>query len=353
MRKDMICAPNNLIPGVKKNSTYCFLVGPIKGSDKWQFTVPEIDGITWINPRRPEKIEGELPQEEWLKQVNWETRGLRISDVVLVWIPKAIEENVSNYAKTTRSEITEVLARRKKVIIGIEDNIAGKRYLVEKAKQYGINVVHNSLDGCLDELKLWYKNRGADTFFTSDTHFNQQRTLELSQRPFRDLDDMNWSLIENWNRVVTPTSKIFIIGDFGDYNYLKYLNGQPVVIFGNYEFKEMDEKKMDTVDYSDWLKSLGVSNVHFNYAICTINSKKNDFVEEVKLFHEPHKYYEGPRYKFGVLGHCHQVMIRKFKDGGYGFNVGVDCNNYAPVNEDKVAFYLNAMKKYYDYETWI
>lgn len=39
-------------------------------------------------------------------------------------------------------------------------------------------------------------------WFTSDTHFNSERTLELSKRPFKTVEEMNNVLIKNWNSVV-------------------------------------------------------------------------------------------------------------------------------------------------------
>ena len=39
-------------------------------------------------------------------------------------------------------------------------------------------------------------------WFTSDTHFSSERTLELSKRPFRSVEEMDKILIENWNSVV-------------------------------------------------------------------------------------------------------------------------------------------------------
>jgi len=36
----------------KKTNWYVFLAGPIQGAPEWQFNMPEIDGITWLSPRR-------------------------------------------------------------------------------------------------------------------------------------------------------------------------------------------------------------------------------------------------------------------------------------------------------------
>ena len=344
----MICAPEELISGVKKDKIYVFLMGPIQNAPEWQFTVPDLNNVTWLNPRRPIKIEGSLSEEEWNKQFEWETLGLRICDYVLCWIPSpANKESEREYARTTRSEITEMLARKKNIILGISDDFGGRHYLEEKAKQYGVKVVHHSLNNCLDELKEKINNRKPKVFFTADTHFSAQRTLELSKRPFINTSDMDLALIENWNRVIRPGDKVFHLGDFGNWSRLKYLNGNITLVLGNYERKEMEEKKMDYIDYHDWLiNDLGISEVKLNYDVYKFGLE--NFKKEVKLVHEPSKFFQEPRYKFGLCGHCHQVQIRK-----WGYNVGVDCNNYIPCDEERVAFYLTAIEKYYDEETWL
>lgn len=356
MKDYIITAPNEIIRnGKKKDEIFVFLAGAIQSTpDEWQFTVPQLDGVTYLSPRRPEKIERMSP-EEWKRQYDWETLGLRVSDVILFWIPSPDPNKLikgRDYAQTSRMELLENLARGKKIILGIADNIHARNYMVQKAKDYGISVVHSTLENCLDELRLWLKNRKSNVWFTSDTHFNQQRTLELSLRPFKDLNDMNMALIENWNNCVGINDNLIFAGDWGSFDYLKYLNGNIIFILGNYERKDMLDRKMDFVDYHDWLtQDIGFSNVHLNYTTYTINTELNDgtnYVKEVKLIHEPSKFYQEPRLDWALFGHCHQIKMKK-----WGYNVGVDVNNYAPISEKDVAFYLRAIEKFYDEETWI
>ena len=51
-------------------------------------------------------------------------------------------------------------------------------------------------------------------FFTSDTHFCHANVVEYSERPFRDVDEMNETLIHNWNEVVPKDGIVFHLGDF-------------------------------------------------------------------------------------------------------------------------------------------
>jgi len=59
------------------------------------------------------------------------------------------------------------------------------------------------------------KKRGSKIFFTSDTHFGQQRTLELSKRPFKTVEEMDETMVLSWNSKVKKEDTVFHLGDFG------------------------------------------------------------------------------------------------------------------------------------------
>lgn len=51
-------------------------------------------------------------------------------------------------------------------------------------------------------------------FFTSDTHFFHARIIKHAGRPFGSVDEMNDTLIRNWNRIVPKDGFVFHLGDF-------------------------------------------------------------------------------------------------------------------------------------------
>ena len=57
-------------------------------------------------------------------------------------------------------------------------------------------------------------------WFTSDTHFSHCNIIKYCNRPFKDVDEMNKILIQNWNNVVRPDDIVWHLGDFalGDKN---------------------------------------------------------------------------------------------------------------------------------------
>ena len=55
------------------------------------------------------------------------------------------------------------------------------------------------------------------TWFTADTHFGSQRTLELSRRPFKDTDEMDAHIFSWWISLFEPGDVLYHLGDFGEF----------------------------------------------------------------------------------------------------------------------------------------
>lgn len=41
------------------------------------------------------------------------------------------------------------------------------------------------------------------TFYISDTHFDYEKIITLTKRPFSTVEEMNETMVERWNSVVT------------------------------------------------------------------------------------------------------------------------------------------------------
>ncbi|RAK51364.1 metallophosphoesterase family protein [Phenylobacterium deserti] len=76
------------------------------------------------------------------------------------------------------------------------------------------------------------------TFFTSDTHFGDHRTLNLYPRPFETVAQMDAELIARWNTAVGPQDEVWHLGDFARTTkiavaVLPQLNGRKHLVVGN------------------------------------------------------------------------------------------------------------------------
>lgn len=53
-----------------------------------------------------------------------------------------------------------------------------------------------------------------EIFFTSDTHYGHRGIIDMCQRPFFDLEDMDEGLIRRWNDRVRTNDVVYHLGDF-------------------------------------------------------------------------------------------------------------------------------------------
>lgn len=98
-----------------------------------------------------------------------------------------------------------------------------------------------------------YQENNYGIFFTSDTHFSQERTLTFSCRPFENVREMDQYIIDQWNSVVDPDDIVYHLGDFGNANICEQLNGRIKLVLGNYEYNP--DKNMLVTEYSTEISS--------------------------------------------------------------------------------------------------
>jgi len=90
--------------------------------------------------------------------------------------------------------------------------------------------------------------RKPKTFITSDLHLDHTNIIKYCKRPFLNTEDMNRTLVDNWNNTVSNKDKVYFLGDmsFGkgsrsaDY-WLTKLNGDIFFIRG-FSYKPSGER---------------------------------------------------------------------------------------------------------------
>ena len=78
-------------------------------------------------------------------------------------------------------------------------------------------------------------------YYISDTHLGHYNIIRLCNRPFSSVEEMDETIINNWNNVVKDTDTVYIGGDFcyksgkDPVEYLKRLNGHKHLLVGNHD----------------------------------------------------------------------------------------------------------------------
>ena len=170
-------------------------------------------------------------------------------------------------------------------------------------------------------------------FFTSDTHFNQLTKVTTKQVPFENVDEMNDELVRRWNNVVSYNDTVYHLGDFGDYDFIKKLNGRVILICGNYE--KRDYKVFEK--FRQKLLNLGFADVIENgmYLDEKVLGRK------VYLTHKPTDHAKDC---LTLFGHVHSLAVVK----PFGFNVACTYHNFTPITAKKVKYQLNFVAFYAD-----
>ena len=55
-------------------------------------------------------------------------------------------------------------------------------------------------------------------YFTSDLHLGHKNIIEYEDRPWVNVDDMTYGIINRWNSIVKPNDEVYILGDFAFQN---------------------------------------------------------------------------------------------------------------------------------------
>jgi len=165
------------------------------------------------------------------------------------------------------------------------------------------------------------------TWITADIHFDHTNILKFcaKSRPFYDVEEMNDTIIKNWNGMIAVNDLVYILGDVAFCNaekavrLLKRLNGRKILVRGNHDVKLLKDGNFRACfdQIEDYLE------IGFNGS-------------RLVMFHFP--IWEWDRMHHGAIhfhGHCHG---RKTNIPGRIFDVAMDANNCLPhLMDDAIA----------------
>lgn len=169
-------------------------------------------------------------------------------------------------------------------------------------------------------------------FFISDTHFDHANIIRYTKRPFRNVEEMNNVLVQNWNNRVKEGDIVFFLGDLGfdrGHRPISYwtdkLNGKIYLLRGNHD----KDKSVG--------KATEIPNVY------PLLYKGHKFL----LMHDPHRPIDWNGWIIHGDKHNNDLEYYPFFNGEKKtINVSAELINFTPIDLDKIiAYNLDSTKK--------
>lgn len=169
-------------------------------------------------------------------------------------------------------------------------------------------------------------------FFTADTHFGHRNIVKYSNRPFKDVEEMDEEMVKRWNSVIGIDDTVYHLGDVylcskrrGN-EIIHSLNGNINLIVGNH----------DRHNLKDLTNSGRFSNIADIDEI-TIEGTK------VVLCHYAMRIWNKSHHgSYHLYGHSHGSLPDD--PHSLSFDVGVDCHDYYPITWDRVKQIIDTKK---------
>lgn len=92
----------------------------------------------------------------------------------------------------------------------------------------------------------------SNIFMIADTHFGDDNIRRYENRPFATAEEMNETMIQNWNNVVSSNDIVYVLGDFGaegfETDVINQLKGTKYLIKGNHDTKSNSDYRQAGFD---------------------------------------------------------------------------------------------------------
>lgn len=173
----------------------------------------------------------------------------------------------------------------------------------------------------------------ADLFIISDTHFGHSRILGFenadgsSVRSFTSVEEMDQTMVDRWNSVVSPSSHVYHLGDVAMRKEhlvtVGRCNGHKRLVRGNHDI-------FRTKDYLKYFEEI--------YA-CRV-------LDKMLFTHIPIHPESMGRFWVNVHGHVHGLP-----QGTYGpkyYNASVEVMDFTPISLEDLKKRIEKFKEEYD-----
>lgn len=169
-------------------------------------------------------------------------------------------------------------------------------------------------------------------YITSDLHFCHDRDFVYEPRGFTSIEEMNETIIQKWNELITSEDTVYILGDLmlndnlKGLNCLNRLNGKIKILFGNHDTNSRQELYVNCtdfylLDYADVIKYKGYTFYLSHYPTLTSNLDADKPLKKRVI---------------NLCGHTHTKDKWEDWDKGLIYHCELDAHDCLPVSLDKI-----------------
>ena len=183
-------------------------------------------------------------------------------------------------------------------------------------KEYGLDEI-DSFEKLYDLIIAMKQD--IKIFVIADTHFNHKNIIKYCNRPYKNVEFMNFDIITKWNKVVRPRDIVIHLGDFGFGTQMELnqifnrLNGRKFLVMGNHDYR-VGKQYYEEIGFEDVIKDEFV-------------------IGNIVLSHYPKKVNDN---QINIYGHIHNKEPKDWYNDNKHYCVSVEKINYTPIDIDEL-----------------
>lgn len=128
-------------------------------------------------------------------------------------------------------------------------------------------------------------------YYIADCHLFHENVIRFDNRPFKSVEEMNKTIINNWNRRIRNNDKVYILGDFiwtRAHNWpgiVNSLNGKKTLILGNHDPKTFPQEVKECFEEIVEYKEISDCNKRIIMCHYPIIFHKKDYMENCYMLY--------------------------------------------------------------------
>lgn len=181
-------------------------------------------------------------------------------------------------------------------------------------------------------------------FFTADHHFGHENIIKHCKRPFKDADEMDQYMVDQWNSVVKKGDTVYHLGDISHkradpervMNIIEELSGDIDLLMGNHEVDSDPTKdSRDTIYARMRIATSLFHAVHEGYFYLRLDGQlitMSHYAQET--------WHDMSKGTWHLHGHSHGKLNKKLRR----LDVGVDTHDFRPWSLDEIKDHFGGRK---------